>query len=47
MTKMGFAGNAEPTHFIPTAIADHIDKVFIFIMLLKKNNQKIKYFINI
>jgi len=29
MTKMGYAGNPEPTHFIPTAIADHLDKVII------------------
>jgi len=24
---MGYAGNVEPTHIIPTAIADHLDKV--------------------
>lgn len=25
-TKMGWAGNPEPTYDIPTVIADHIDK---------------------
>ena len=24
---MGYAGNPEPTHHIPTAISDHINKV--------------------
>ena len=30
-TKMGWAGNPEPTYDIPTAIADHIDKVYFII----------------
>jgi len=25
-TKMGYAGNVEPSHIMPTAIADHLDK---------------------
>jgi len=25
-TKMGFAGNAEPSHYFPTVIADHVGK---------------------
>jgi hypothetical protein len=26
-TKMGYAGNVEPSHIIPTVLADHLDKV--------------------
>ena len=26
-TKMGWAGNPQPTYDIPTIIADHVDKV--------------------
>ena len=26
---MGYAGNVEPSHIIPTALADHLDKVFL------------------
>lgn len=26
-TKMGWAGNPQPTYDIPTLIADHVDKV--------------------
>ena len=27
-TKMGWAGNVEPTYDIPTVMADHVTKVF-------------------
>ena len=26
-TKMGYAGNVEPSHIVPTVFADHVDKV--------------------
>ncbi len=31
---MGWAGNPEPTYDIPTVIADHVDKVKLFVLLL-------------
>lgn len=33
---MGYAGNVEPSHIIPTVIADHLDKVIFFERLLIK-----------
>lgn len=33
-TKMGYAGNPEPTHYIPTVIADHVDKASVQISKL-------------
>ena len=34
-TKMGYAGNEEPTYTIPTAISDHVDKGNVLISRLK------------